>query len=137
MKRPLPIDHEVPYESGTMISETDLEGTIIYCNRKFARMNGYDPHELIGVTHNILRHPDMPEAVFRDLWSTIQRGERWKGYIKNLRKDGSYYWCVVYISPTLDDEEAIKGYIAIREAPGPQTLPDIKARYEKLRDSEF
>lgn len=133
---PMIIDEEVLYEGGTMVSETDLSGKITYCNRKFAEMAGYTPSELIGRSHNILRHPDMPKAVFKEMWETIQAGEAWKGYIKNLRKDGTYYWAVVYISQTHDEQGYPTGYISMREVPGPNTLKDIKERYTHMRDAE-
>lgn len=130
------IDVEVPYEGGTMVSETDLKGKITYCNRKFAEMTGYERSALIGQSHNILRHPDMPKTVFKEMWETIESGEAWKGYIKNRRNDNSYYWAVVFISPTHDEAGNRKGYIAVREVPGLQTLEEIKSKYAQLRDAE-
>jgi aerotaxis receptor len=130
------IDVEIPYEGGTLVSETDLTGKITYCNRRFAEMAGYERSALIGRSHNFLRHPDMPKAVFKEMWQTIEFGEAWKGYIKNRRKDGTHYWAVVFISPTHDDTGNKKGYIAVREVPGPQTLEEIKTRYARMRDAE-
>ena len=129
-------EDEVLLDETTMISETDLSGKITFCNRKFADMNGYDKKELIGKSHNFLRHPDMPKSVFAKMWETIQSGETWKGYIKNRRRDGKHYWAVVVISPTHDDNGDPKGYIAVREAPGPQTLEQIKEEYARLRAAE-
>lgn len=129
-------DDEVLLDESTMISETDLMGKIVFCNRKFADMNGYDKKELLGRSHNFLRHPDMPKAVFTEMWETIKSGETWKGYIKNLRRDGKHYWAVVIISPTYDDAGKPTGYIAVREAPGPRSLEDIKERYAEMRAAE-
>ena len=136
MNHPGPVEDEVLFEDGTMISETDLDGKIIFCNRRFAEMNGYDKKELIGKSHNFLRHPDMPVSVFTEMWDTIQSGETWKGYVKNRRRDGKHYWAIVIISPTHDEDGTPKGYIAVREAPGPQTLEEVKIRYAQMRAAE-
>ncbi len=81
-----------------IVSRTDLNGKITYANETFAQISGYEIDELIGKPHNIVRHPDMPHSVFKTLWETLQRGEMWKGYVKNLRKDGGYYWVYAEVS---------------------------------------
>lgn len=132
----LVLDEEVPFTGGTMVSETDLGGSITYCNRLFVEMSGYEKSELMGNSHNVLRHPDMPKAIFKEMWATIQTGEPWKGYIKNLRKDGAYYWAIVYISQTHDESGYPKGYISMREVPGPQTLEKTKEDYKQMLEEE-
>lgn len=117
MKRPKPIDEEVLFDNGVIISETDVSGVITYANRKFAQISGYTQDELKGQPHNILRHPDMPKAAFKDMWDTIRGGEEWNGFVKNLRKDGRYYWVKTYVKPTLDKNGNIKGFIAARKIP--------------------
>ena len=128
--RPTPVDTEVIFEGGVMITETDISGIITYANRKFRDMTGYTKEELIGAPHNINRHPDMPKEAFKDMWETIKSGKYWEGYVKNLRKDGKYYIVIVYIKPKLDENENIIGYIAGRKVPD----EDLKNRaFEKYK----
>lgn len=75
-----------------IISKTDTSGIIIYANEAFAKISGYKVEELIGKSHNIVRHPDMPSSFFKNLWTTLKKKGSWTGCIKNLRKDGSEYW---------------------------------------------
>jgi len=136
MSRPVPNTNEIVYDGTTMITETNVKGTITYVNRKFIQMSGYAKEELIGQSHNIMRHPDMPKAVFKEMWESLKSAEPWKGYIKNMRKDGSYYWVVVFITPKHDEHGNLNGFIAARETPGAQTLESIKKSYEKLKSQE-
>jgi len=136
MQQPVPTEEELFYDGATMITETDRKGIITYVNRKFVTMSGYAKNELIGQSHNIMRHPDMPKIVFKEMWENLKNAEPWKGYIKNLRKDGSFYWVVVFITPKHDDQGNLTGYIAARELPGPQTLEDIKKAYRQYRTEE-
>ena len=136
MTRPTPIDEEVLYDGRVMITETDINGRITYVNRKFLEMSGYEKDELIGQPHSIMRHPDMPKCCFKNMWETIKKNETWKGYVKNLRKDGAYYWVVVYVSPKIDEEGNIIGYIAARKVPEALTLDEIKAKYGELINLE-
>lgn len=95
-------------------SSTNPHGIITSASDAFCTISGYTKEELIGRPHNIVRHPDMPKALYADLWSTIQRGESWQGKIKNRRKDGSHYWVDVQIEPVKDGLGQISGYTAIR-----------------------
>jgi aerotaxis receptor len=97
MTRPTPIDEEYTFEDGLIVSSTDLKGIITYANRKFCEIAGYTKKELTGKNHNIVRHPDMPKAAFQELWDTLRAGKAWTGIVKNLRKDGKYYWVYSYI----------------------------------------
>ena len=86
-------DREVPYPDGRLIvSTTDTRGIITHCNTSFVEMSGYAREELIGAPHCILRHPDMPTRVYRQLWDDARAGRIWRGYVKNLRKDGAFNW---------------------------------------------
>lgn len=135
MNRPEPIDEEVIFDGSALISETDTKGKLLYVNRKFCEMSGYSKDEVIGQSHSILRHPDMPRAAFKNLWETIKKGEKWSGYVKNLRKDGKYYWVIVDIIAKRDDADNIIGYIASRKAPD-DTFQSTKERYRKLLEAE-
>lgn len=96
-------------------STTDLHGTITSVSQAFCKISGYAREELIGKNHNIVRHPDMPKELYQDLWKTIKSGQMWKGEIKNLKKDGGYYWVEVHIEPLLDAIGDHAGYIAVRQ----------------------
>jgi len=95
-------------------STTDLQGRITEVSDAFCHIAGYDREELIGKPHNIIRHPDMPKSAFRDMWATIKQGKNWSGKVKNLKKDGGYYWVYANIEPLLDRQNKIEGYAAVR-----------------------
>ena len=136
MVRPVPIDVEVKFEGGNMITETDMHGKITYVNRLFVQMSGYDKDELIGKPHSLIRHPDMPKCCFKSMWDTVSKGEPWEGYVKNLRKDGAYYWVVVMVTPKYDENGQMCGYIAVRKPPGELTLEEIKIKYAHMMSQE-
>lgn len=136
MTRPTPIDQEVFFDGRSLISETDTKGVITYVNRKFVEMSGYSKEEAVGKPHSLLRHPDMPKAAFEQMWKTIQTGKIWEGYVKNLRKDGKFYWVIVNIVPKLDDDGNVVGYIASRKVPDKHQLQSVKQDYEKMLQAE-
>jgi len=134
--KPIPIDEEVKFDGGVMITETDPKGIITYANRKFREMTGYTKEELIGTPHNIIRHPDMPKAVFEEMWRVIEEGEYWDGYIKNMRKDGRFYTVLVWIKPKFNDDGKIIGYIAGRKIPDPDLMNRALREYAKMKAAE-
>ncbi len=134
--KPDPVNQEVIFDGGVMITETDTAGVITYANRKFREMTGYSREELIGSPHNINRHPDMPKAAFQQMWETIKRGEMWEGYVKNMRKDGKYYWVVVWVKPKFDDDGNIVGYIAGRKVPDRNLIVKFENEYRKMKEME-
>lgn len=136
IKRPEPIDEEVVFDGRSLITETDLKGIITFVNRKFVEMTGYSKQEAIGQPHSILRHPDMPKAGFEGMWKIIREGKVWDGYVKNLRKDGKYYWVDVHIVPKKDENGTIIGYIASRKVTDPKRLESTILQYKKLHDAE-
>ncbi|RXJ88308.1 hypothetical protein CRV01_12890 [Arcobacter sp. CECT 8983] len=97
-----------------LVSETDLNGVITYANDIFCEVSGYSKEELIGKPHNIVRHPDVSKAVYRNLWETIQNKQTWKGKLKNKAKDGSTYYVQATIFPILDNEGNIEKYVGSR-----------------------
>lgn len=97
-----------------IMSSTDTKGIIMYASEAFCNISGYSKKELIGSNHNIVRHPDMPKELFKELWKTIQNGKTWKGEIKNLKKDGGFYWVEATIEPKFNTEGKIIAYEAIR-----------------------
>jgi aerotaxis receptor len=136
MIRPIPTDVEVKFEGGNMITETDLHGKIVYVNRLFVQMSGYEKEELMGKPHSMIRHPSMPKCCFQSMWDTVTRGEVWEGYVKNLRKDGAYYWVVVMVRPKHDENGQLCGYIAVRKPPGEMTLNEMKEKYAQMMSQE-
>jgi len=134
--KPEPIDVEVPFDGGVMITETDTAGIITYANRKFRELTGYTKEELIGAPHNINRHPDMPKAAYKGLWETIKGGNYWEGFVKNMTSEGKHYYVVVWIKPKLDDEGKIVGYIAGRKIPDKDLLERALAQYKVMKFDE-
>ena len=135
MTRPEPIDEAFTFKDGLILSSTDLKGIITYANRKFCEIAGYDKNELTGKNHNIVRHPDMPKAAFQEVWDTINAGKEWTGIVKNLRKDGRYYWVYSHISPISDDGKII-GYSAARRPASDTEIAETIPVYKDLLDKE-
>ena len=98
-----------------ILSTTDLDGYITYASSRFAKMSGYTAKELIGKPHSIVRHPDVKEEVFADMWNTIENNKEWRGEVKNLKQDGGYYWVDTVVSPIFDLKTGKKiGYKSLR-----------------------
>jgi PAS domain S-box-containing protein len=132
-RRVYTVDHEVPFPDGRLIvSRTDLRGVITRANDSFVAMSGWSMPELIGEPHSIMRHPDMPSVVFRDLWHTVGRGHTWHGHVKNLRKDGAYYWVYASIVPNVRHGEMV-GFMSVRRKASRRTVAEAAARYAALR----
>ncbi|RTZ65576.1 MAG: diguanylate cyclase [Aquificaceae bacterium] len=130
------VDEEVPYPDGRLIvSRTDTAGILTHCNQSFISMSGYTEEELIGENHYILRHPDMPAAAFKDLWDTIKQGEKWHGYVKNLRKDGLYYWVKATVIPNIRNNKII-GYTSVRRKPSRKMVNKCIALYADMLKEE-
>ena len=122
-------------EQEQLVSTTDLNGDITYANAEFCQIAGYSLEELIGQHHNIVRHPDMPKAAFKDLWEKLKRGESWRGMVKNRCKNGDYYWVDAYITPLLKNGE-ISGYQSVRAFPSAQQKIQAQALYDKLNQNK-
>jgi len=118
-------------ENCTLVSVTDLKGRIVYCNRAFIEVSGYDEHELIGKAHNLIRHPDMPPEAFRDMWATIQSGVSWTALVKNRRKDGSHYWVRANATP-MRHGERVCGYLSVRTKPERAEIASAEALYARM-----
>ena len=113
-RRLLVTDVETRFPTGELIvSQTDVPGNITMCNEAFVHMSGWSREELMGAPHSILRHPDMPKAAFADLWTTIDQGKRWSGYVKNLRRDGGFYWVYATVIPKIVDGVLV-GHTSVR-----------------------
>lgn len=113
------------FDENIITSSTDTKGNIQTVSKAFCKISGYKKEELVGKNHNIVRHPDMPKSLYEELWNTITKGQIWKGEIKNLKKDGSYYWVKAVIEPKFNKNGDITSYFAIRE-----DITDRKRIYE-------
>lgn len=96
-----------------LISSTDKRGVIQHCNDEFVEASGFNRDELIGKNHNIIRHPDMPSAVFKEMWRTLESGQSWLGLVKNRRKNGDHYWVSAFVTPVYQGQ-TIVGYESVR-----------------------
>jgi len=136
MNEVVPIDEEYFFDDTAIISQTDLKGVITYANRAFAQVSAYSVSELVGKPHNIVRHPDMPKVVFEKMWSTLKAGQVWNGLVKNLRKDGRYYWVDSEILPIKDHNNNITGYIAARKAASRKDIQESEETYKKMLQTQ-
>jgi len=138
MKRPItPTSVEkVMREDDFIVSKTDLKGRITYGNRVFIEFSGYDERELLGAQHNIIRHPDMPRAVFKLLWDAIQDKRECNAYVKNMAKDGSFYWVFANVTPSFDRDGNVVGYFSVRRKPGASGLKTAGDLYHAMLEAE-
>lgn len=127
---------KVMREGDFIVSKTDLKGRITYGNRIFIEFSGYSADELIGVQHNIIRHPDMPRGVFKFLWDTIGQRKECCAYVKNLAKDGSFYWVFANITPDYDRDGAVNGYFSVRRKPGKGAVDAMADVYRAMLAEE-
>jgi len=137
MRTNLPVtDIEYPLRDGTcIVSRTDLKGRITYVNQDFLEYSGFTEEELIGKAHNIVRHPDMPEEAFQDLWDTLSAGRPWTGLVKNRRKNGDHYWVVANATPLLDGEQIV-GYLSVRTRPTREQIEAHDRLYKQVKAGE-
>jgi len=119
-----------------IVSKTDTKGFITYCNEIFVEMSGYTPKELIGANHNLIRHPDMPCIAFNVAWELIKSGQEFFGFVKNLRKDGGFYWVFTYITADYDANKNIIGYTSFRRKPPQSAIAAIEPVYKLLIEAE-
>ncbi len=112
-----------------IVSRTNLSGIITFANETFAHISGYEVDELIGKPHNIVRHPDMPKKVFEQMWKDLEQKGSWEGFVKNLRKDGGFYWVYAEVSQVYKNGELVE-YKSLRT---PISFEN-KLKYQKLYD---
>jgi aerotaxis receptor len=124
-------EYEFP-EGETLVSTTDLDSRITYCNPTFVKVSGYTKDELIGQPHNLVRHPDMPKEAFRDMWSTLRAGKPWSALVKNRRKDGDHYWVVANATPVMRDGQPV-GFMSVRTKPTRDQVRQAEQLYARMR----
>ncbi|KQV81017.1 chemotaxis protein [Massilia sp. Root351] len=134
MRLNLPLyDNEHQLADGRyLVSKTDLKGRITYVNPYFIEVSGFTEEELIGVPHNLVRHPDMPSEAFHDMWRTLRAGLPWNGLVKNRRKDGGYYWVEASATP-LREGGVVTGYLSVRCKPAPGAAEAAERLYRSIR----
>lgn len=123
-------------EEDFIVSKTDLKGRIAYCNRIFIEFSGYSEHELLGAQHNIIRHPDMPRGVFKLLWDVVSKGDEIFAYVKNMSKDGGFYWVLANVTPNRDLQGNIEGYFSVRRRPSRSAVSAAADLYRAMLDEE-
>lgn len=112
-------------KSEIIVSKTDLKGRISYANGTFLKVSGYKEAELIGQPHSLIRHPDMPRAVFKLLWDTLAERNEVFAYVKNLAKNGSFYWVFAHVTPSLDRNRNVIGYHSNRRVPRQEVVRNV------------
>ncbi len=117
-ERPIPIDREIVLDpKKTIMSKTDAKGVIEFANDYFMEICGYEEFELMGKPHNVIRHPDMPRVIFKILWDRLHQGKNIHAVVKNLAKDGSYYWVITNFETKYDGDKIISHYSHRKAAP--------------------
>lgn len=119
-----------------IVSKTDLKGRITYANDIFCRVAEMSPEEVIGEPHNIIRHPDMPRAVFKLLWDTLEQKKEIFAYVKNISKAGKYYWVFAHVTPSFDNDDNVIGYHSNRRCPTDDQINTVTPIYDALNAEE-
>ena len=137
MRRNLPVtQREVRLkEGGRLITTTDLNGVITYCNDEFVDISGFTREELLGQNHNIIRHPDMPPLAFQNMWEHLKAGKAWMGVVKNRSKNGDHYWVSAYVTPIIDSGR-VTGYESVRVAPSREQIGLAEKLYGRLNSGK-
>lgn len=130
-----PSDNEIKvFNESVFIIETDLEGHILYANRRYISLLGFAEEELMDMPFNKLWHPDMPKGVLKAIWNIITTGTIWRGYIKHLCKDGSYFWTLSYMHAKFNDDGKIIGYSSTGKVAHESSRKKVEKKYQELFD---
>jgi PAS domain S-box-containing protein len=129
----IPVDREILLpDNELIISKTDPQGNITYCNRAFMRTAGYSEKELLNAQHNIICHPYMPRGVYRHLWQMLEKGQEYFGYLKNMSNNGTYYWLFTHIVPDYGSNGELQGYYSVRRKARPNPIAKIEPIYKEM-----
>ena len=123
-------------ENDFIVSKTDTKGRLTYVNKIFIDLAEYEEEQLLGKPHNIVRHPDMPKAIFKLLWERVQSKEEIFAFVVNKTKNNNSYWVYANVTPSLDERGNIVGYYSVRRKPNAQALEIIKPIYSKMLQAE-
>ncbi|MBE0303408.1 PAS domain-containing methyl-accepting chemotaxis protein [Leptospira interrogans] len=137
MRKNLPITSQeitIPINS-VLISRTDMKGRISYVSQDFANISGFSEEEMLGEPHNLIRHPDVPSEIFREMWETIQDGNPWSGIIKNRAKSGDYYWVDATVTPVMN-EGVISGYMSVRKKATEDQIRRAEILFSQLKNTK-
>ena len=119
-----------------IVSKTDLKGRLTYVNKIFMEIAEYTEEELLGKPHNMIRHPDMPRAVFKLLWDMVQKKEEIFAFVVNTTKKNNHYWVFANVTPSLDANGKTVGYYSIRRSPNPKAIELLKPLYAQMVEAE-
>jgi methyl-accepting chemotaxis protein len=125
------VEHRLA-EGEILVSTTDLKGVITSCNPAFVAMSGFEEEELIGHSHNMVRHPDMPSEAFKDMWETLKGGKTWTGLVKNRCKNGDFYWVLANVTPIRENGNVV-GYMSVRTRPAREQVTEIQQQYAAIK----
>lgn len=135
MRENLPVtqrEYDLP-DGMSLVSTTDLQSHITYCNPAFIQVSGYSREELLGQPHNLVRHPDMPAEAFRDLWATVRSGNTWTACVKNRRKNGDHYWVLANVTPLMRNGQVV-GFMSVRTKPTREQVQAADTLYARMRE---
>jgi PAS domain S-box-containing protein len=118
-----------------LVTKTDIKGKITYANQAFINIVGFEEKELLGQPHNMIRHPDMPKLVFKILWDALQNGDEVHAYVKNICADGSFYWVMANVTPSIFKGKVV-GYHSARRSPTKHAISTIEPLYRELLAAE-
>lgn len=127
---------KVMREDDFIVSKTDLKGRITYGNRIFIEFSGYTESALLGAQHNIIRHPDMPRGVFKFLWDTVGQKKEIFAYVKNMSKDGGFYWVLANVTPDMNEQGVVEGYFSVRRKPKREAVSALADVYRLMLEEE-
>ncbi|MEN4045940.1 PAS domain-containing protein [Sulfurimonas sp. NWX367] len=137
MNKIVPRNNEITLtEDEFIVSKTDTKGKILYGNKIFIKISGYEEKELLGQPHSILRHPDMPKIIFKLLWERLKAKKEIFAYVKNLSKDGSYYWVLANVTVTMGKNGDVIDYHSVRRKPSARAMAVIPELYAQLLQEE-
>ena len=119
-----------------IVSKSDNKGLFTYCNQVLLDISGFEEEELLGRQHNTVRHPDMPRAVFQLLWDTVKAGDEFNGYVKNMSKDGGFYWVLANVTASYSPDGKLLGYYSVRRSPKKEAIVVIDGLYKKMLAAE-
>ena len=123
-------------EDDFIVSKTDPKGRITYANRIFIEFSGYSERELLKAPHNIIRHPDMPRGVFKYLWTTLEAGKECFAYVKNMSRQGAYYWVFANVTPSYNLRGELDGYMSVRRRPSVEAVKLCGDLYRVMLEAE-
>jgi len=137
MEKATPNNNEIEVKPvDIVVSKADEDGDIEYANPIFYKLSGYSKKELTHAPHSILRHPDMPKVVFKYLWSELKKGNEVYAFVKNMTKDGSFYWVLAYVRPAINTDGSLRNYVSTRKTMSRKAREIIEPLYKKLLDIE-